>query len=215
MVDLLQQIVDVLQASTIAEERGKDIRSKFWAAYKKVSGEFDDNMLERCNSNMDIILIFAGLFSAINTSFIIAMQPNSVDTTNALLVLLIQITLYGPSAAQSMSLSSSTNYSSIFWMQALAYMSLALSLLAAFGAVMGKQWLNFYKTGRYGDGSLEERCKQRHNKYKGLEIWWFEGMLQSFSDLLKASLFLFGVSLAGWMWTLQRTISILIISMTV
>lgn len=143
-----------------------------------------------------------------------AMQPNSLDTTNALLVLLIQITLNGPSAAQSASLSSSTNYPSIFWMQALAYMSLALSLLAAFGAVMGKQWLNFYKTHRYGNGSLEERCKQRHDKFQGLDKWWFEGMLQTISDLLKASLFLFGVSLAGWMWTLQQTISIFIILMT-
>lgn len=213
-VNLLQQIVDVLQASTIAEERGKDVRSKFWAAYKKVSTEYDDSMLERCRSNMDILLTFAGLFSGVNTAFIMAMQPNPLDTTNALLVLLIQVALHGPSAAQSTTLSSSTNYSSIFWMQTLAYMSLTLSLLAAFGAVMGKQWLNFYKTRSYGGGTLEERCKQRHDRYEGLEIWWFEGMLQTFSDLLKASLFLFGVSLAGWMWTLQRTISILIISMT-
>ncbi|KAG1720762.1 uncharacterized protein EDB91DRAFT_1029079, partial [Suillus paluster] len=118
----------------------KDMRSRFWAAYKKVSGEHDDNMFERCNDNMNILLTFAGLFSAANTAFIIAMQPNPVDTTNALLVQLIQITLYGPSAAQPTTLSSSTNYFPIFWTQALSYMSLALSLLAAFGAVMGKQW---------------------------------------------------------------------------
>ncbi|KAG2352653.1 hypothetical protein BDR07DRAFT_1249439, partial [Suillus spraguei] len=118
----------------------KDLRSKFWAAYKKVSVESDDNMLERCNGNMDIILIFAGLFSAANTAFIIAMQPNPLDTTNALLVQLIQITLQGPSAAHPAILSLSTGNSSIFWMQAVSYMSLALSLLAAFGAVLGKQW---------------------------------------------------------------------------
>lgn len=214
MVDLLQVIVNLLKSSTIVEEKAKDVRPKFWAEYKKVSGEFDDTMIDWCNGNLDTMLIFAGLFSGINTAFIMAMQPNPLDTTNALLVLLIQISLNGPSAAQSASLSSSTNYPPIFWMQALAYMSLALSLLAAFGAVMGKQWLNFYKVRRYGVGSLEEQCKQRHDKFQGLETWWFEGMLQTFSDLLKASLFLFGVSLAGWMWTLQRTISILIISMT-
>jgi len=57
-VDLLQEIFDVLQTSTIAEERGKDAKTKFWAAYKKVSGEYDDDMLGRCNGNMDIVLIF-------------------------------------------------------------------------------------------------------------------------------------------------------------
>ncbi|OJA12458.1 hypothetical protein AZE42_08056 [Rhizopogon vesiculosus] len=138
-VDLLQQIFDVLRTSTIAEERGNDATSRFWAAYKKVSGEYDDDMLERCNGNMDIVLIFAGLFSAVNTAFIISMQPNPIDTTNALLVQLIQITLNDPSAVQPMIISSSTGYSySDFWTQALAYASLAFSLLAAFGAVLGK-----------------------------------------------------------------------------
>ncbi|KAG1717497.1 hypothetical protein EDB19DRAFT_1628311, partial [Suillus lakei] len=141
MVNLLRQILEVLQTSTIAEERGKDSHTKFWAAYKKVSGEYDDDMLERCNGNMDIVLIFAGLFSAVNTAFIIAIQPNPVDTTNALIFQLMQITLYGPSAAQPMILSPSTGYSSsTVWTQALAYASLALSLAAAFGAVLGKQW---------------------------------------------------------------------------
>ncbi|KAG0698557.1 hypothetical protein DFH29DRAFT_810200, partial [Suillus ampliporus] len=139
--DLLQQIVDILKISSIAEERGKGVRSKFWAAYKKVSGEFDDNMFERCNGNMDIILIFGGLFATVNTGFIIAMQPNPLDTTNALLVQLIQTTANGPSAAQPAIISPITSYSSSdFWMQALAYMSLTLSLFAAFGAVLGKQW---------------------------------------------------------------------------
>jgi hypothetical protein len=47
-------MVEVLQNSTIAEEP----LSKFWAAYKQVSSECDDEMVERCNGNMDIVLIF-------------------------------------------------------------------------------------------------------------------------------------------------------------
>ncbi|KAG1718292.1 hypothetical protein EDB19DRAFT_1602650, partial [Suillus lakei] len=118
----------------------KDESSKFWAAYKKVSSEYDNDMLERCNGNMDIVLIFAGLFSAANTAFIIAMQPNPINTTNALVFQLIQITLHGSSAAQP-TLSPSTGYSPLdVWTQALAYASLAFSLVAAFGAVLGKQW---------------------------------------------------------------------------
>ncbi|KAG1750524.1 uncharacterized protein EDB91DRAFT_1046188, partial [Suillus paluster] len=140
LFEFLREIVDFLKTSTIAEEKEQDVRSNFWAAYNKVSGEYDDNMLERCNGYMDILLLFAGLFSAVTTAFIIAMQPNPVDTTNTLLVQLIQITVYGASAAQPTILSPSTNYPSIFWMQALSYMSLALSLLSTFGAVMGKQW---------------------------------------------------------------------------
>jgi hypothetical protein len=57
-VYLLRQIIEVLETSSIAEERGKGAASKFWAAYKKISGEYDDNMFERCNGNMDIIMLF-------------------------------------------------------------------------------------------------------------------------------------------------------------
>ncbi|KAJ8586861.1 hypothetical protein M405DRAFT_709973, partial [Rhizopogon salebrosus TDB-379] len=119
----------------------KDPLSKFWAGYKKVSSEYDDEMVERCNGNMDIVLIFAGLFSAINTTFIVSMQPNPINTTNTLLVQLIQNKAYGPTAIQPATLSSLTSYSSSdVWTQALAYLSLAFSLLAALGAVLGKQW---------------------------------------------------------------------------
>ncbi|KAG1734111.1 hypothetical protein EDB19DRAFT_1594655, partial [Suillus lakei] len=119
----------------------KDGLSKFWASYKTVSGEYDDDMLERCNGNMDIVLIFAGLFSAVNTAFIIATQQNPSDTTNVLLVQLIQTTFNGSPAAQpTIPLPSPGFSSSKPWMQALAYASLAFSLLAAYGAVMGKQW---------------------------------------------------------------------------
>jgi hypothetical protein len=58
ILEHLKQIVELLQTSTIAEESGKDTLSRFWAVYKKFSGEYDDNMLERCNSSMDILLIF-------------------------------------------------------------------------------------------------------------------------------------------------------------
>ncbi|KAG1744841.1 hypothetical protein EDB19DRAFT_1610516, partial [Suillus lakei] len=120
----------------------KDDNSRFWATYKKVSNEYDDDFLGRANDDMGIILTFAGLFSAVNSTFIIGMQPNPGDTTNALLLQLIRINVNGPNSVPDISnLSSSTPYpSSHVWMQTLAYASLAFSVLAAFGAVLGKQW---------------------------------------------------------------------------
>ncbi|KAG1740526.1 uncharacterized protein EDB91DRAFT_1053208, partial [Suillus paluster] len=137
----LEQILDILRGSTIVEERGKDVDSKFWATYKKVANEHDDDFLARANDDMGIILTFAGLFSAVNSAFIIGMQPSPGETTNTLLLHLIQITA-DPNAAHDISnLSSSTGYSSsTLWMQALGYASLATSVMAAFGAVLGKQW---------------------------------------------------------------------------
>ncbi|OAX33244.1 hypothetical protein K503DRAFT_669643, partial [Rhizopogon vinicolor AM-OR11-026] len=119
----------------------KDVKSKFWATYKRVSNEYDDDFLERANDDMSIILTFAGLFSAVNSTFIMGMQPNPGDTTNDLMVQLIRIMVDGADAVNISNLSSSTTYPpSTVWTQTLAYASLLCSVLAAFGAVMGKQW---------------------------------------------------------------------------
>lgn len=90
LANLLRQNINVIETSSgIAEERGMDVASKFWTAYEKISVRHDDNMVERYNRNVEILMLFAGLFSVINAAFIIAMQPNPADTTNDLLVQLI------------------------------------------------------------------------------------------------------------------------------
>jgi hypothetical protein len=95
----------------------------------------------------------AGLFSTVNTMFIITMQPNPADTTNDLLVQFMQNSWNGSSLAQPVALSAPITYSSSkIWMQVLAYTSLTFSLLAAFSAVLGKQWLNHYKTNHFDGG---------------------------------------------------------------
>jgi hypothetical protein len=142
------------------------------------------------------------------------MQPNPGDTTNVLLHL-IQITVNGPNSVPDISnLSSSTGYpSSTVWMQTLAYASLAFSVLAAFGAVMGKQWLNSYKAAR-GRGTLEERGMQRQVKLDGLEYFRLQAVLQAFLVLLQMSLLLFGLSLSANVWMQQTTMSSVIICTT-
>lgn len=214
MSNTLEQVLDVLRGSTIAE-CSKDVDSHFWETYKKVSTEYDDDFLAQANDDMGIILTFAGLFSAVNSAFIVGMQPNPGDTTNALLLHLILITAGDPNVVHDISsLSSSTSFSSsTVWMQALGYASLASSVLAAFGAVLGKQWLNSYKAARRR-GSLEERCIERQMKLDGLEYFHLRTILQAFLILLQISLLLFGLSLSANMWTEQTTISSVIICFT-
>jgi hypothetical protein len=143
------------------------------------------------------------------------MQPNPADTTNFLMLQLIKIVAEGPNAVNDINgLPSSTGYSSsTVWMQTLAYASLSFSVLAAFGAVMGKQWLNSFKASR-GRGSLEQRGFQRQKRLDGLENWRLQTVLGAFLVLLQISLLLFGLSLSANMWTQQRTISSVIISTT-
>lgn len=137
------------------------------------------------------------------------MNPNPSDTTNVLLTQLIVANSGSPTASDPIMLPQTEA-----WAQPLAYASFSLSLLAAFGAVLGKQWLSHYKSNRFGHGSLEERCAKRQDKFHGLQAWYLDAMLQSFPVLLQISLFIFAVALSAYVWTQQAASSRIVIAVT-
>ena len=55
------------------------------------------------------------------------------------------------------------------------YPNLPISLLAAFIAMLGKQWLNRYL--RNSGGSVIERCGDRQRKFDELEKWPFHSFV--------------------------------------
>ncbi|KAG2146358.1 hypothetical protein DEU56DRAFT_853453, partial [Suillus clintonianus] len=217
----MTQVLDVLQKSTIASKSDEDPRSRFWGVYKRVAEEHDGEFLDLYTSDMDIVLVFSGLFSAVSTSFIVAMEsnlnPNPSDATNALLTQLVQIGLGNLTAAGSAAAAPASTWSpspTTVWIQMIAHASLSMSLLAAFGAVLGKQWLGYYKSNRYGRGSQEERGSRRQDKFDGLMAWYFIAVVQSFPVLLQISLLLFGIALSANLWTQQSSIAWVIIATT-
>ena len=154
-------------------------------------------------------MIQAGLFSAVNTAFIIAMNPNPSDTTNVLLTQLIHANGGGSTGTDPTVLPKT-----LVWSQPLAYASLSLSLLAAFGSVLGKQWLAYYKLSRFGHNSLEERGIQRQRKLHGIEAWHLDAVLQSFPVLLQISLLIFAAALSAYVWTQQAATFGIVIGVT-
>jgi hypothetical protein len=64
------------------------------------------------------------------------------------------------------------------------YASLMISLLAAFVAMLGKQWLNRYL--RNSGGSTIERCGDRQRKCDGLEKWPLHFFVESLPVMLQA-----------------------------
>jgi Family of unknown function (DUF6535) len=143
------------------------------------------------------------------------LSPNASDTTNALLKVLINKVDSGTFSDQDAALPVWKGPSStLIWIQALAYASLSTSLLAAFGAVLGKQWLGHFKTSRFGRGALHERCKRRQQKLDGLETWHFNTIMATLPIFLQLSLLFFGIALAANIWVQQHTIASVIMATT-
>ncbi|KAG8917494.1 hypothetical protein FRC02_003078 [Tulasnella sp. 418] len=168
-------------------------------------------MLRGWNDSLDVLLIFAGLFSAVNTAFIIesykGLNPDPAETTNTLLRILIahrndNITLtaedFHPTELNPSALS--TNY--IF------FASLYSSLSAAFGAVTAKQWLTEY--------SHKGPAKAPHDlglhrimKFRGLERWHFQFVIDLLPLLLQLSLVLFLIGVVDFLWVLNRKVGMM------
>ncbi|KAJ6484862.1 hypothetical protein C8R45DRAFT_1099013 [Mycena sanguinolenta] len=165
-----------------------DKRTAFWASYMKLADEYDKDLKEKYDTDLDTALIFAGLFSAVSSAFIIQIQPELIPTSGQPKRIIV--------VAQS-----------------LLYISLFTTLLAALLAVLGKQWIKLY--GAAGSrGTVSERGLERQQKLDGLHMWKFDAVLQTFPLLLQLSLFLFTTALSVYLWTVNRTIAIIAQALT-
>jgi hypothetical protein len=88
-----------------------------------------------------------------------------------------------------------------------------MSLLAAFVAMLGKQWLNRYL--RHAGGSMVERCGDRQRKIDGLERWPFRLFIESLPVMLQIALLLLSCGLSRYMWSVNITVARVVISFTV
>ena len=160
-----------------------------------------------------------GLFSAVSGAFIVNLEsnlsPNAGDTTNVLLMILINKIDNGTFPGQNDSLPVGVRLNTTqIWIQTLAHASLATSLLAAFGAVLVKQWLGHFKTTRLGGGNLPERCKRRQLKLDGLKRWHFSTIVSILPIFLQLSLLFFGIAISANIWTQEHTVASVIIATT-
>jgi len=93
------------------------------------------------------------------------------------------------------------------------YASLLISLLAAFVAMLGKQWLNRYL--RNTGGSTIERCGDRQRKCDGLQKWPFHLFVESLPLMLQAALLLLACGLCKHMASINTSVAGVLIALTV
>ena len=90
------------------------------------------------------------------------------------------------------------------------YASLLISLLAAFVAMLAKQWLNRYI--RNAGRSMSERCGDRQRKLDGLEKWPFHLFVESLPVMLQLSLLLLACGLCRHMWSINTFVAYTLIT---
>jgi hypothetical protein len=94
--------------------------------------------------------------------------------------------------------------------QAMLCSSLASALLAAFLAMLAKQWLNLHV-----EGSFIDRNRHRELRMRGMIAWRFKFIMECLPLVMQGSLLLLGYALARYFWDISRTVSSVVIAFTV
>ena len=211
-----------------------DPRARFFDDYRKEAEEYDREFMKKYDEDLNTTLIFvsfmrsfsgpaltrsqAGLFSAVTSAFIIEvhshLQQDPNDETAALLRVLIHKidnTTFGNNPPTLPQWTGPPH--TIVHVQAILFASLAASLLSAFLAVLGKQWLNRYISTDMR-GTAIERSQNRQRKLDGVVTWYFDHVMESLPLMLQAALLLLGCALSRYLWEINITVASVIIAVT-
>ncbi|KAK0466961.1 uncharacterized protein EV420DRAFT_657201 [Desarmillaria tabescens] len=181
------------------EELGPTAR--VWRTYLEECAPFDSEMVEGWRDGLDVLLVFAGLFSAVVTTFVAqtsqSLQVDYGEVTASLLIELINV----QRSASNGSLVNDVPRSDLafrpttsdLWVNGLWFTSLSLSLTTALFAVLTKQWIHQYMS--VPSGTPRDRCRVRQFRYMGLEQWGVAFIIGLLPVLMSASLAVFLVGL--------------------
>ncbi|KAG8792770.1 hypothetical protein FRC12_004924 [Ceratobasidium sp. 428] len=186
-----------------------------WKIYLEEAAEYDEEFVRGRHRSLDMLLLFAALFSAILTAFLIEskdlLQQNAADTSNALLLLIAQSQYrveHGMRPPDSDQFPVPPEFQPTMlsrWINGIWFTSLALSLSAALVAMLGKEWLTAFLASRPRPAHTHALLRQ--SRLGGLEKWWALHIIALLPSLLHASLLLFAVGLVMYLWILDLAIA--------
>ncbi|EJD51462.1 hypothetical protein AURDEDRAFT_159195 [Auricularia subglabra TFB-10046 SS5] len=171
----------------VGEELADDAR--IWRVYDRVAKEDDDRRITTWNRGLDNLALFAGLFSAVTTAFIIEsrgdLQPDYLQLTFQVL----NATAFGqPFVPEPFVVPSGARAVNCLWIA-----SLVLSLSAALIAIMGKDWIGTYAS--HPVCNARQWAEMRTYRLSCVERWYMPGVIASAPVLLHLSLLYFGAGL--------------------
>ncbi|KAF8869206.1 hypothetical protein CPB85DRAFT_1262449 [Mucidula mucida] len=193
--------------------------SRLWKTYEDEAGKYDLECVADWRDGLDILLVFAALFSAVVTTFVSQTCQNlqvdyaevtasimlqSLNVQHAILDALQNHTVQAippvpvsPFAFQSKPLD--------LWVNALWFTSLGLSLTTTLIAVLAKQWIYQYLS--IPSGTPLDRSRIRHYRFSALQKWHVSLIIGFLPVLMHLALGLFFAGLVIYLCSLSIAIA--------
>ncbi|KAJ7659577.1 hypothetical protein DFH06DRAFT_1297191 [Mycena polygramma] len=191
--------------SALATDPSDEAASKLWAVYISEAEKYDKSLVESWKSDMEGMLIFAGLFSASLTAFLIesykTLSPDSGDQTVKILAQISQQlasgfngTAFPISAAPTFTPSSTSLVCNALW-----FISLGLSLTCALIATLLEQWARDFIHRADMRSAPLIRARIYSYLYYGMKRFNMHVVVDVIPLLLHASLLLFFAGLVAFL----------------
>ncbi|EJD50459.1 hypothetical protein AURDEDRAFT_160361 [Auricularia subglabra TFB-10046 SS5] len=196
------------------------VNARVWKIYHDEATAADKSMLNGWNKTLDILLIFAGLFSAVSTAFIIeSYKQLQVDHTEYIANALY-LSLTARNATSSIDLAPPGAHfqapRSARWTNGLWISSLVLSLAVALLSILSKQWLEEYNLRTSSPAETQRHWARRHALLSSaLEQWHVSTLISLMPIALHVSLFLFLAGLVIFLFHLDATIMVGVLTFTI
>ncbi|KAK7445076.1 hypothetical protein VKT23_014938 [Stygiomarasmius scandens] len=193
------------------QEIGEDAR--IWKVYLDEAEAYDDEMLKGFRETINSLLVFAALFSAVVTTFVVqtsqALLPdygyitaNQLIEQNLLLRAAGNVTAINNIPPSPVGIDSVSFTNTDVWINGLFFTSLSLSLATALLSVLANQWLQAYTS--LTSGSARDRATIRQFRLSGFEKWKMHEIIGMLPIILHLSLAVFFIGLALFVSELQH-----------
>ncbi|KAK1236440.1 hypothetical protein PQX77_000321 [Marasmius sp. AFHP31] len=168
----------------------EDPLERSWEFVMKEVNSFEDNLIGGWKEDIDTLLVFAALFSAIVAAFTIEsykwLSEEAEDTTVALLRQISEHIINGTSSPPPpFEVSTSNLIINVLW-----FLSLMITLVDALFGLLCKQWLREHRRAAH-TRTRDEALALRWLRYESLEGWGVPTILDCLSLFLEIALFVF------------------------
>ncbi|KAJ2924085.1 hypothetical protein H1R20_g13010, partial [Candolleomyces eurysporus] len=178
-----------------------------WTQLLEPRQEKDTARCKAWKEEVHHLLVFAGLFSAVVTAFLVESQK-ALRTDPVEAILLLMLTKIGEAQASQIS-------SSIFSppkdvsvrINTLWFLSLVLSLVTVLIGTVSLQWLREHQR-PYADLEPQIAFSLHQMQVESLDKWWVPHIFTMLPLLLQAALILFLIGLSELLFNLNRTVAI-------
>ncbi|CAE6429251.1 unnamed protein product [Rhizoctonia solani] len=202
------------------DEYGAELRkdARVWKAYVKEADKFDMEQVDGWNRSLDVTLIFAALFTAICTAFVIesskSLKVDATETSARRLdqmtsILLVIANASSPQELNSTQILSPEPFSprpmdlciNVLW-----FFSLILSAAVSLVAMLAKEWCYLFISGRIGDPWSQ--TKRRQQRWEGIENWRMEQVIMILPSFIHLAFLSFAAGLCIYLGDLNWIVAV-------